>query len=77
MGLFLKLKFHAKWPIMVCYGFPTHQSRDEHVRRDNDKDFGESDEEVGPARDLDLIKTIKEENAPTHVKNNDDISGKR
>jgi hypothetical protein len=62
---------------MVCYGFPTHQSRDEHVRGNNHEDFGESDEEVWPARDLDLIKTIEEENAPTHVKNNDGISGKR
>ena len=43
----------------------------------NDKDFDESDVEVGPARDLDLIKAIKEEHTPAHVKNNDGISGKR
>ena len=54
----------------------THQSRYEHVGGNNDKDFDKTDVEVWPAGYLDLIKTIKEEHTPAHVKNNDDISGK-
>ena len=46
------------------------------MRGNDHKDFDESDVEVGPAGDLDLIKTIEEQHSPADVKDNDGIGGK-